>query len=594
MKPIYLYVESYKVLQNQEISLSSHFSINKNGYSFEVFKTEIEPDFYAEGLDITSLFGKNGSGKSTSIELIMKMTSNSICNECDFMAIFEDNNTLYYSSNIKFASVFSNYYDCVRIDENTQFNYNKKNVIYFSHSIEPLSASIIHRSKNFTNLINCSNQAKISSLANKKFQREQVKECFELLSHYNMNKFGINNVPMIGASYPVSEIHQLISKINKVIFNLINDLMKNDNEALANIDDSSLLSIDNSLYRIDENSITMWHYYNKSGRDSNILFNLDSIFTSKKIKDISKSLIKHSDRYIDLLISMNDLLDYSTELSNSIGNSKNIDREHDKIASLGLLDIYLKTLLGEITALNLEREISKKNIFKHHYKNIATKNRSNIERYELHQLSSFIQKTLNDNDDGIFHISSYDEFQFIDELINHNLNIFSNLELKWNGISSGQYSLLVMLSRLYKQCLTGNDLIIFIDEGESNLHPEWQRTYINDLVSFFSRVKNKSQKIQLIITSHSPFVLSDLPSQSINFIGSKKTKNHLFGSNIFDIYNKGFLLERTIGQFSYEKIQSVIESIRSNTFTQQDERTIDMIGDEFIKELILQMKDKKK
>ncbi|EJL7023920.1 ATP-binding protein, partial [Vibrio cholerae] len=149
--------------------------------------------------------------------------------------------------------------------------------------------------------------------------------------------------------------------------------------------------------------------------------------------------------------------------------------------------------------------------------------------------------------------------------------------MKWNGISSGQYSLLTMYSRLFEHCQNGDDLIIFIDEGESNLHPEWQRIYIKELISFFSNVKDPTQNLQVVITSHSPFVLSDLPSESVNILDERCVGRSFFGANIFEIYNKGFLLERTVGQFSYEKISYAINQIKEHGIDDQSKSIIDMI-----------------
>ena len=54
------------------------------------------------------------------------------------------------------------------------------------------------------------------------------------------------------------------------------------------------------------------------------------------------------------------------------------------------------------------------------------------------------------------------------------------------------------------------------------MHPHWQSQIINSLIGYFSMIfKNndelKQRNIQIILTSNSPFVVSDLPSTNIIF-----------------------------------------------------------------------------
>lgn len=58
------------------------------------------------------------------------------------------------------------------------------------------------------------------------------------------------------------------------------------------------------------------------------------------------------------------------------------------------------------------------------------------------------------------------------------------------------------------KCSTG---IVMIDEVDMHLHPQWQQTVINSLRSAFP-------KIQFVLTTHSPQVLSTVPADSIRVI----------------------------------------------------------------------------
>ena len=78
--------------------------------------------------------------------------------------------------------------------------------------------------------------------------------------------------------------------------------------------------------------------------------------------------------------------------------------------------------------------------------------------------------------------------------------------------------------------------------------------------------------IQIILATHSPFIISDLPRTSVYLIIKNNqvntVKNNMvdetFGGNIFDILKNPFFIENGIvGEFSKNKINSLISDINS-------------------------------
>ena len=62
-------------------------------------------------------------------------------------------------------------------------------------------------------------------------------------------------------------------------------------------------------------------------------------------------------------------------------------------------------------------------------------------------------------------------------------------------------------------------MIICFDEPEGTFHPEWARKYVYYLVKFLDLVnESKDLTFQIIIATHSPFIVSDIPEQNINCI----------------------------------------------------------------------------
>ena len=67
--------------------------------------------------------------------------------------------------------------------------------------------------------------------------------------------------------------------------------------------------------------------------------------------------------------------------------------------------------------------------------------------------------------------------------------------------------------------------MIFLDEAEIGFHPEWQLEYfefILDFLNALSEAKILTDPVQIVITTHSPVLLSDIPKCCTIYL----TKNH--------------------------------------------------------------------
>ena len=103
---------------------------------------------------------------------------------------------------------------------------------------------------------------------------------------------------------------------------------------------------------------------------------------------------------------------------------------------------------------------------------------------------------------------------------------------------------------------------ILLDEIDLGLHPQWQKKFLNLILNIF---KNYSIKLNIILTSHSTFILSDLPKENIIFLEKGKQVypfedgKQTFGANIHTLLSHGFFMkEGLMGEFAKEKIQSII------------------------------------
>jgi predicted ATP-binding protein involved in virulence len=92
---------------------------------------------------------------------------------------------------------------------------------------------------------------------------------------------------------------------------------------------------------------------------------------------------------------------------------------------------------------------------------------------------------------------------------------------------------------------------IVFDEVELYFHPEFQRTYINDLLTSFKRINpaniDEISGINICMLTHSPFILSDIPVRNTLRIDKGKIVplplGNTFGANIHDLLADDFFME---------------------------------------------------
>ena len=95
-------------------------------------------------------------------------------------------------------------------------------------------------------------------------------------------------------------------------------------------------------------------------------------------------------------------------------------------------------------------------------------------------------------------------------------------ELPLEAMSDGARSVISMAADIaYRMARLNPDMgedvtlktsgVILIDEVDMHLHPSWQQTVVNDLVKAFP-------KVQFIVTTHSPQVLTSVPAECIRIL----------------------------------------------------------------------------
>ncbi len=202
-----------------------------------------------------------------------------------------------------------------------------------------------------------------------------------------------------------------------------------------------------------------------------------------------------------------------------------------------------------------------------------------------------------------------------------NFKTYDVIQIDWRNISSGEKAFLDLFSRLnyanselkfrerdkYSGVVNSVEwLYLYIDEGEIGFHPEWQKKYL-DLLHKMVPVIFSGLKIQIILTSHSPFIASDLPFQNITFLdkidGRVKVNIELnfqntFAANIHTLLADGFFLSGgLIGDFSKKKIQDIIDWINNDnadkTNAREIKKILNLIGEPIVRNRLLEEYNRK-
>jgi len=141
-----------------------------------------------------------------------------------------------------------------------------------------------------------------------------------------------------------------------------------------------------------------------------------------------------------------------------------------------------------------------------------------------------------------------------------------DIEFEFTGISEGQRTLLTFFSRYYSQEITDRmddgNIVLIIDEHELGLHPEWQRKYVSQLISFIDRSTRTNGQVQVLLSSHSPFVVSDIPGSLVNIAGAPRTHADTFAANLLELLLSPVFMEQTTGEFASDKLKELVGTIR--------------------------------
>lgn len=188
------------------------------------------------------------------------------------------------------------------------------------------------------------------------------------------------------------------------------------------------------------------------------------------------------------------------------------------------------------------------------------------------------------------------------------------------NISSGELSYLSMFARLHQvmkkigcartagaTSSKSKDILLFIDEAETTMHPGWQRQLVSNIIWYLEGF-TCNVRAHVIFASHSPILLSDIPSGNVVYLnipaGQEESSSsfNTFGANIFDLYRMPFLMiDGPVGRFASGKINATLKKIASQliggkglkkvNIEPNEKALLGMIGDPVVKKYIASLEE---
>lgn len=162
--------------------------------------------------------------------------------------------------------------------------------------------------------------------------------------------------------------------------------------------------------------------------------------------------------------------------------------------------------------------------------------------------------------------------------------VLKYIDIQGIELASGERALMNFFSWIYfvpkftqimreenQASMLHKNILLLIDEIDLYCHPLWQQKMLTFLIDEL-KSQYSDKNVQIIFTTHSPIILSDIPCGNIIFLKRENARckvddNNLhaetFGANIYKLFNNAFFLGQKgqIGEFSRNKIQTIIDKV---------------------------------
>jgi predicted ATP-binding protein involved in virulence len=633
------YVSELLKISNQGFNFDDNFRFEVTDKNV-ISSIKVTKNYSLNNQNTTCIVGKNGAGKSTLLNIMLQLLfkNNSLFqgfhNDIDenLVLIFKDcdNNYIIYSpTNPTFVNAddsFSYKYigtatnnpnKYTELFKDTIVSYYSNNLQYDKGKFYPFSLNYSYNHNN-NFFYNISTNYLLEEQPDYSFYNRGFKIQNKLISYQNQEDFNIVHYILNNASTNTEFVNY--SLLNSFLNINISEHLINKLPNYSSIDQRHLyikcklpkynFSIKSALENVPNflKALYFASLYSLldtidafSKQNKYTLFSIYEPYTTSKMEDVlsledDKKINSQADG--DIMIFKENYPDWNKPISK---NLYDFPKENDDYDKLLRYDQFADNIIKQINEDNrctelinsLNKLIEQKNLLIL----LWTNSSKNV-------LQTYITHKLEPNSDLLDLIN-----------LNYNMkNIKPILQYEFRNISSGESSLLTLFSRLYALKIpTGTkEIILFLDEPEVYFHPEWQRKFYYFLTEFLSKTnKFSSKNIQIILTSNSPYILSDMMSNNIIMLNNSnpknlkvvlKSNNFTFGANIHTLLKDSFFMSDTIGEFAKQKIKAVTKDLIEKSAEEIGEEgdrkkeikfIIDNVGEPIIQRKLQELYNKK-
>ncbi|WP_321837802.1 AAA family ATPase [Pseudomonas kulmbachensis] len=544
MRICFIWVSGFKNLRNFGINLCNDFKFSYNPISGDVKRTKqlpLPPEIFGKNIhDITAILGINGAGKSNALQLICLALKSNDKLDTPLLIVYESNDQLFYINNTE-GYVKP---DFVAEERNDHRDFKDLNVVYFSNVFDENQLDL---GKNVQDIS-----------ANLRYNR----------TYYGKEKLKPKHEIIDQLSFIYSDVyHHVKIDTPKTLEIKVDRLIR----------DRLISEREHPFYNILKEILDLQQEFRKRSTQ-----NKDLLAAVAAVQGLFLFQILRENLECDELRKLiEDTLKQKDSDTPSLKKLLFITKtffEQSKTLPTINYPIQLTELIE--VAINLEPLFYQMNV------KLDTSVKSS--RY-IFTLDFSKHENL-----------PYLQLAWIIERIRSGTMV-------WTGISSGQKAYLNMFSSIWSTLSNphsakkiSSSTLLCIDEADLYLHPQWQIEFIERLITCLPSLSNGRK--QIVITTHSPILVSDLPSQCLIALSPPQTEHvkespatddlKTFGANLFDIYSAAFGLngQRT-GNLSSKYISKILAILDCDDITPPQREALiqaaSIIDDELINAHIL-------
>lgn len=645
MELIYLYIRKYKdIFENEEFNFSSNFiaTMKDNKLKIEENNDSVK-NYYGDNVNNVVMFlGKNGAGKTTLLDILgmnrddrRSDTYNRLLEreklETSYFILYHlngeyfglefiDNTFLYGENKILNIDMQNKNVDgaLYKLPMGNIFKFENEKFIYCGHIMQQwLKAQNIEKKLEYVYITTEYNNriSNRNNLCDEDYtfnRRYYLEECnYEYLYKYfiKLNMQQRNNMVTIENAIKVPEhmldpdksrgdfLYSKKRKLDKLL-GLKRDIEMEGKEIIDNKKREKDMRSNKAIfletfcaqaieyYFLEQ--FVRWIEYSGKKIDANVISN--GLKEKKELEENEKRIV---------LDGRFKITDFQTEyfyLLFIIENSKSRD---GKIDLKTILEYTLKRV--EIAANSLITISDRQAVIE-----IVKLLEKLPETYFIDKRKIRIECESEKEDNKIIELfKRYDYYYKIRNSEQGSNCIFDIMKIKFPQMAEGEQILLNIISRTMSAIYTlksDDSLVLLIDEPDRALHPELARNFLAKLLDNINTCKDR--RIQIILSSHSPFIVTDILPESVYSIDMVDNRRKIinnkdtYATNIYYLLMDSFMLKNTFGEYSYQQLKCIIKDLsKKDNITEEKlkwiEKIINRVGEKTVKRKLEELYQKK-